>query len=313
MFNYFFVALRVVFPMLVLMLVGAAVRKAGLIDRASMLKVDKLNFIIFTPALIFFNIYKTDISNSLNWKLAIFVACAMLFSATFGYFVAKQMIKDRKQLASVAQAILRANYILFGIAAAGAIYGNENTGFIALYGIVVNPAINTLAVTALEVSLDGTAKPLKLIRQIIKNPIIIASLSALVFLLIKLQIPNLLLNIIKDIGSLATTLAFISLGVSIQLSSLKKNIKPIALALVCRMFILPVIIVFTAIMIGFRGRDLCLVMVLFTSPVGVASYPMAVSVGADGELAGQLVYTSTILSLFTIFIATFILSYLGML
>ena len=63
---------------------------------------------------------------------------------------------------------------------------------------------------------------------------------------------------------------------------------------------------------GFRGESLCAMMILFAAPAAVASYPMAVAMGADGQLAGQLVCTTTVLSVFTIFAWTFVLRTLGM-
>jgi predicted permease len=53
--------------------------------------------------------------------------------------------------------------------------------------------------------------------------------------------------------------------------------------------------------------------VLFAAPVAVSSYPMAVALNADGELAGQLVAFSTLFSLFTIFGWTVALSALSVL
>ena len=50
----------------------------------------------------------------------------------------------------------------------------------------------------------------------------------------------------------------------------------------------------------------------FATPSAVASYPMAVAMGADGKLAGQLVCTTTLLSIITIFLWTFILRSLGL-
>ena len=56
-----------------------------------------------------------------------------------------------------------------------------------------------------------------------------------------------------------------------------------------------------------------LILVIFGTPVAVASYPMAVNMGGDGELAGQLVVVSTLLSLATIFLFIFCMAQLGLL
>ena len=52
-------------------------------------------------------------------------------------------------------------------------------------------------------------------------------------------------------------------------------------------------------------------MILFAAPVAVSSYPMAVAMGADGDLAAQLVAYTTILCLPTIFLWTLLLNSMG--
>ena len=68
-----------------------------------------------------------------------------------------------------------------------------------------------------------------------------------------------------------------------------------------------------AYFLGFQGQQMCALMVLFAAPVAVSSYPMAVALDADGELAGQLVAFSTLFSLVTIFGWTALLSALSVL
>ena len=56
-----------------------------------------------------------------------------------------------------------------------------------------------------------------------------------------------------------------------------------------------------------------LLLMIFATPVAVSSYPMAVNMNGDGPLAGQMVFVSTIASLFTIFGFIFTLSRMGLL
>lgn len=54
-------------------------------------------------------------------------------------------------------------------------------------------------------------------------------------------------------------------------------------------------------------------MVLFAAPTAVSSYPMAVAMGTDGSLSGQLVCTTTVISVFTMFCYTMLFRSLGLL
>ena len=76
---------------------------------------------------------------------------------------------------------------------------------------------------------------------------------------------------------------------------------------------LPVVMVSIAYMIGLRGVELFLVLMVYGTPVAASSYPMALNMGGDGELAGQLVFVSTVLSMGTVFGFIFLMSRLGLL
>lgn len=53
---------------------------------------------------------------------------------------------------------------------------------------------------------------------------------------------------------------------------------------------------------GFRDRELAVILAMFISPTAVSSYTMAEQMGADDALAGQLVAVGTVISLFTVFL-----------
>ncbi len=310
----FVAALRVVFPMALLMLLGAGVRKAGVVDRPAMRSVDKLTFRVFMPVLLFKNIYETDLSQSFTLKEAVFASLALvlvIFPAAL--LLPPRVVKNRAQAASIGQAAIRSNYILFGIAAAESIFGEGNIGSVALLGAIVVPLTNALSVILLEVNRSGRADLKKLPLSILKNPMIGATIAAAAAMALPFRIPELLWDVVKSIAGVTTTISFISLGVSLDLGQFRENRRPLAFGLMLRMVLVPLVFLPLSAALGFRGQSLCGLMVLFAAPTAVASYPMAVAMGADGPLAGQLVCASTVLSVFTMFCYTFLFKSLGLL
>lgn len=311
MFESFLAALRVVAPMAMLITVGAGVRKAGLIDRPAMRSMDKLVFRLFMPVLLFKNIYETDPSQSFAPRSSVFAVLAMLAIFPVALLLPPKLIKDRAKAASVGQAMIRTNYILFGIAVAESIFGEGNIGSVALLGAVVVPLTNALGAIILEVNRSGQTSPGKLLLSILKNPMVIATLTA--FVSMPFRIPELLWSVVKDIAGVTTTISFISLGVSLDLGEARANRRPLAIGVILRMVLMPLVFLPLSVALGFRAQTLCGLMVLFAAPTAVASYPMAVAMGADGPLAGQLVCATTVLSIFTMFCYTFLFRSLGLL
>lgn len=309
----FFAALRVVIPMALLMAVGSIVRRAGLVDRPTMRSVDKLTFRLFMPVLLFKNIYETDLSQSFDMREAVFASVALLAIFAAALLIPPRLVEDRRQAASVGQAVVRSNYILFGITAAESIFGAGGAGAVALLGAIVVPLTNALGVVILELNRSRRAKPGRLLLAILKNPMVIAALAALVLTALPLRIPELLWTVVEDIAGVTTTISFISLGVSLDPGEIRANRRPLALGIAMRMILVPMVFLPVSVLLGFRGQTLCALMVLFAAPTAVASYPMAVAMGADGQLAGQLVCVSTVISVFTMFCYTFLFRILGLL
>lgn len=313
MFDSFMVALRVVLPMALLMGVGCLVRTAGIVDRDSMQPVDRLIFKLFMPCLLFKNIYSTDLTANFHPKEVIFTVVSLLIIFLLAIFLPPKLVKDRKQAASIGQAIFRSNYVLFGVAVTESIYGEGNAGLTALLGAIVVPATNALSVVLLEIARSQKAKPGQILLAVMKNAMVISAILALGLMALNIRLPDIVYSVIKDLSGVTTTISFISLGVSLNLRELRRNRYPLTMGVLLRMVILPLVFLPITVALGFRGKSLCALTILFAAPTAISSYPMAAAMDADGPLAGQLVCTTTLLSVITMFILTFLFQSLGML
>ena len=313
MLENFLVALRVVLPMALLMALGVGVRTVGVIDRTTMRSVDKLTFRLFMPVLLFKNIYETDLSQSFHPKEVLFAALALAALFPLALLLPRRLEPDRSKAAAMGQAMMRTNYILFGIAVAESIYGEGNVGVVALLGAVVVPLTNAFSVVILEMGRSGRADPARLLLSILKNPMVLATLAALALMAAPFRLPELLWDVVRDVAGVTTTISFISLGSSLDLGEARANRRPLLLGTVLRMGLVPLMFLPLSVALGFRGQSLCGLMVLFAAPTAVASYPMAVAMGADGPLAGQLVCATTVLSVITMFCDTLLFRSLGLL
>lgn len=312
MFENFMTALRVVLPLTFLMGIGVLVRKAKVVDRPSMRKVDNLCFRLFMPTLLFKSIYESDLLHSVNGRGFLYVLiCMLVIFFVMGIFLPRKLLADGGSAATVGQALIRPNYILFGIAVAESIFGEGGTGTVALFGALIVPMINVFSTLILELNRSGSADLKKLFLSVLKNPLIVATLLALVVITLHIQIPDLLYSVIKNVANVTTTIAFISLGVSLDLGQTLSNRRILILVVLTRMVLLPLIFLPLSIALGFRDGTLCALMIFFAAPTAVSSYPMAVAMGADGPLAGQLVCCTTVTSIFTIFCWTLLLRTLG--
>ena len=62
---------------------------------------------------------------------------------------------------------------------------------------------------------------------------------------------------------------------------------------------------------GFNAAHFAAFVGVFATPVAVSSVPMAQEMGADSNLAGQLVVWTTLISSVTVFLCTYLLRVIG--
>ena len=181
---------------------------------------------------------------------------------------------------------------------------------ITLLGAVAIPLYNAQAAILLEKARNGNASAGKLLIAVLKNPTMLAILLGIAVKLAGIRLPILVLDVVQDLAGLTTPLSFLSIGVTLKLGFVEKKSYLVS-GVLLRLVLLPALILPVAINCGFRGQELCALMILFAAPTAVASYPMAVAMDADGDFAAQMVAYTTIFCLPTIFLWTLLLNSMG--
>ena len=309
--NSFIMAVQVVLPMTMMVGVGVLFRIFKVADGPTMKKVDNMIFKVFMPMLSFYNIYKTDFTQLKTIGYILYGAAGLLILFFLAMFLVLKLVKPVPTAASFGQAIFRSNYLIFGAAVAESIYGEGNIGFVTLLGAVAVPMYNALSVILLEKARNGNASTKKLLLAIAKNPTVVATAAGLLVNFSGIVLPDLVLGIAKDLAGLTTPLSFLSIGVTLSLGAVGKKGYLIS-STVLRLLVIPAVFVTGAAILGFRGQELCALLILFAAPTAVSSYPTAVAMGADGDFAAQMVSYTTVFCLPTIFVWTLILNSLGL-
>lgn len=305
------VAANVILPMAMMMGVGVVMRLTGVTDRPTMKKVDTIIFRVLMSVLMFYNIYNADLSQLANAGYIVYGIGGLFVLFLIAVLVVPRFVRPAPTAAAFGQAVMRPNYVLFGVAVAQNLYGEGNVGILMLMGAVCVPVFNVMSTVILEVGRSAKISFGGMILSVLKNPMIVAAIIGLAVKLVDLRLPAMVVDVISDLSGMASPLSFLSLGVSLNLAVIGKKARLLTAGCLCRLVLIPAVMLTIAYVLGFRGQQMCALMVLFAAPTAVASYPMAVAMDADGELAGQMVAFSTLFALPTIFAWTAILSALG--
>ncbi len=297
-----YTSFSVVFPLFSMMLLGYALRFIKVFNADFLRDLNNLCFKVFLPVLIFYNIYNSDFENDFSLKLIIFACSCVFISFTALMLLIPLIEKDNKRRGVIIQGIFRSNYILFGLPMTISLFGESRASVTAILSSFVVPLYNILSVFALELFGRKQIKLKATLNSIAKNPLIIASVFAYLFILSGLRLPSLLHKSVGDIAKIATPLSLIVLGGSFGVSNLKNNIKPLTLAIAGKLILLPAIFMPISVLLGFREAQLVALFAMFASPTAVSSFTMAHGAGADSKLAGEIVVMGSLLSIITIFL-----------
>ncbi len=297
--------------MFLLIAVGYGLKRIGKLPESAASVMNNLVFLVFLPAMLFGNIYHTELQKAIQPDLILFAVAAVLAVFFLALALVLWMEKSNPKRGVMVQGMFRSNFVILGLPLVAALFGQQEVGVTTVLVAIVIPLFNVLAVISLEMFRHGRISCLPILRGIGTNPLILASCLGILVLLSGLRLPIVLESAITSLGSIATPLALVVLGASFHFEKVKGNRRNLIVAVAGRLLFVPGLVLPVAVALGFRQVELVSLLALFCSPTAVSSFPMAQQMGGDGELAGEIVVFSSLFSCVTIFLWVFLFKQLG--
>ena len=303
-------SLNVVLPLFLFMMVGYFLKCVGMIGERLTEDLNKLSFKVFLPIYLFNTSYACDLSASFDPGHVAFAVITTLVVFGLGMVLVPRWVKDNRQRGVVIQCLFRSNFALFGLPITEALCGADKMGPSSFLISFIVPLYNILAVITLETFRGGKPNPKKILKGIVTNPLIIATLLGLVMNLLKIQLIQPVNKALVDMGRVATPLNLIALGSHFSFRAIRTSMKPLLIGSVGRLIVCPVIMVSLAALMGYRGEYLSPILIMFGAPVAASSFTMAQQMEGDGQLAASFVMVTSAGAIFTFFVWIFILKQL---
>src|SRR5690554_561098 len=191
-------AVNAVLPMLILIMIGYALKKFKLFNDSLTKGINRINFVVGLPVLLFYSLYNLDsFKIDINIIVYLTIMIFILFFLGWGIVHFYRTKKNRKGL--LLQSMFRSNATTIGIQVALSlgITARASANVIALTGLAIG-MFNVLGVIAFQLYDDDSVKinPINLIIKIFTNPTVIAVILGFIVLGIRPMIGNVL--VIKD-------------------------------------------------------------------------------------------------------------------
>ena len=323
----FLFALNAILPIVITVSIGYVLKRIGFLNEGFSKMANKLVFRVLLPIMLFLNVYKIESIADMDFGYILYVLAALLFIFAFSIPLVLSVSKRAGARGALLQAVFRSNYALIGIPLAQSLAGETGVAVATLLSAVTIPLLNILAVVSLSVFREGGEKPSikKILMEIVKNPLIIGVVAGVAVLGVRalfvqwsvdfrLSEVTAVYSVMNQLSSMATPLALMVLGAQFEFSAVRSLRREIIFGTAMRCAIVPLIGIGGAFLFfrnQFNAAHFGAFIAMFATPVAVSSVPMAQEMDGDAILAGQLVVWSTLVSAFSVFVASFLLRWAG--
>ena len=308
----FSLALSITLPIFLVMFLGMALKRQGMLNEAVVKGANQLVYNIGLPVMLFTTSASADFSRAGDSRVAIAFGLMTLLVFAASLISTRWLVSERRDEGVVIQGAFRGNLVILGLAFCAKAYGEQGLASATLPVAMTVAGYNLLSVYVLNRSLHQHNSLKPTLVGIGKNPLIIAIAAGLVLNASNLGLPGILLDTGKYLSQMVLPLALLCIGASISAKQLTRWERPGLVALVWKLLLSPLLACAIALMLGLRGQDLAILFLLAAAPTATVSYVMAEAAGANGQLAAGIVAQTTLWSLVSVTLGLWLLQVLGL-
>ena len=255
--------------------------------------LEKIVYYVLFPALLFYATSRTALDFASTGKLLQVALGAMLCGIALGW-LAKPLFRPGPMIfESGMQTAFRFNSYI-ALAVASRLAGDQGTSLMALIIGFAVPVANTAAVHAL-VHKSGA-----LWKELIRNPLLLATAGGVVFNLAGLQLPEVIGAALSRMGNASIALGLIAVGAGLRLTGLHASKGIAAYFIGVKLLLLPAIAYGLARWLELPPLQLQIAVMFCALPTSASSYVLATRMGGNGALVAFLISASTLVSTVTL-------------
>jgi len=256
--------------------------------------VERLVYVVLFPALLFHAIVRNPMALGSTLPLAAGALAVVGAGVALAYGLRAWPAVDAHLHASGAQTAFRFNSYV-ALALAERLGGGQGLAWMALVMSVCVPLCNVAAVWPLaRHGGHGYA------RELLRNPLILATAAGLAVNLLALPLPALAVVTVGRIGAAALPLGLMAVGAGLQFGALREGPRLAAALLAIKHLALPAIAMSLLLILHLPpGQQLTLV-AFAAMPTASSAYVLAVRMGGHGGYTAGLVTMSTLVGMATV-------------
>jgi len=283
-----------ILPDFALMLLGLLLAHRLGFDREFWNGAEKLVYYVLFPPLLFNAIVHSEFSIGGEVRLLAVALGAFGLTAAVGFLAYPLLRPPSDVFASCVQTAFRYNSYI-GLAFSQSLFGAKGVALMALIVAFVVPIANVLAVYAL-----ARQQRIGVLRQIVRNPLIIATLAGLVCNQLAVEIPAPLASFLTRLGTASLALGLICIGAGLTLTAVNENRGLLAYFVVVKVLVFPAIAWAGIWLLGLEGVPAQVVILFAALPTASSAYVLAARMGGKAAPVAVIVTLQTCVSIVTL-------------
>lgn len=292
-----------ILPIFLLIVAGNLLRRLPLIGDATWPGLEQLCYWFLYPALLFITIANADFSGlELNAMLGVLiVAVSVMIAVVLALWppLRRSGVVAHGQYSSVFQTSIRWNGFM-ALAIAEKLFPAAGSAVVALVMAVIIIPINIASVSVVARFADSTASWSKVVRDVLRNPLVLASGAAVLLRLTPFGLYAPLTETLDLVGRAALGMGLLTIGAGLKPGDLLARNAALWIAVALKLAFFPLLLISIALAFGITGPALNYLALCAAVPTAMNGYLLARQLGGDAPLYATITTMQTILAFFTI-------------
>jgi malonate transporter and related proteins len=285
---------QTIIPIFLLILLGMAMRRWFGMHEDFWPQMDRLIYYVLFPALLFNTLGHFEIDFGAATPMLIVATLFMCAGIALGYVAKYLFHAPSKVYSATFQSSFRFNSYV-GLAIAGGLHGQDGLAAIGLLMGFMVPLANVASVLMLARHSES-----HWLKEILLNPLIIATACGITFSLADIPLPTMLNSTLGLLSEASLPMGLIAVGAGLRMQGLHSQPGTLWYGVVVKLLVLPAIAWGLASAFGLSGVYFHIPVLLAALPVSTVAYALAKRMGGDGDTIAAQVMLSTLLSALTL-------------
>lgn len=294
-------------PVLALIVLGYALRARGFVPEAFWPSLDKLNYWLFFPCMLFINLASANLEALPGAQIVLATWLALWLCAGLIWLMRRVAAGSDAAFTSLMQGGVRFNSSL-ALIIVPALMGGEHALLTAILVAYTVPMVNVIVILTLtRYGLKKPLRPLTLAREVLGNPYILASLAGFGWNQLGLGLTPGSTQMLTYAAHAALVCALLGVGAALDFSALRGAGRPLLWSTLFKFVALPILMLLCARLFALPD-GLTRVMVFFQAmPTATSSTALARRMGGDVTLAAGIITLHAVLAFATLPLMRFLL------